>query len=1724
MRKKDRRTVRKFTKRSANRSLWHKFVQVMACFVVFCTTYALILPAITVEHTYYCGLEAHTHSAECYGPEGEQLICTLDEHSHDESCYPNREADLETAADWESTLSQVSRTGSWANDLIAVASSQIGYQESLLNYDLDASGVKKGYTRYGAWYGIPYGDWDAMYVSFCLHYAGIPQETVPRESSAERWLAALRADPKHSALLDTVPEAGDLLFYSHNGQTRVAIVTDAAPETDPGDPSRQVLYLLVMEGNYDDAVVRRRISTQDTNILASYSIAGAQNRPVAEIQSPQEDLSNLGGGDTASPAAETASVTLKFTSWSQYNAINFPQGNNYTCPVGSTITITLRAGGANYSEAQISVTGGQLVSKSYTCGTPGCNHANWCGTNPVHTIVVKATSTAVTINGSVTGADWNNNSVTISQPGSGGTEPTDPPTDPTDPPTEPTDPPTNPTEPSTEPTEPSPPTVPNYPHYPHAVHTGSVEIGRLRFYNLCEGANGGISALAGCVFEVRGENGYFATVVSGDDPEVHLPDDIPDGNYTITEVSTPAGYVRDMNYERTFQVKDGILTSTRNIGTFINHSVGTVDTGKTAEVEDYNNRIYQILLTAQSFMRTYQMDPVDVLFVVDQSNSMLFPSGLEPVAGKTVTLRLDGWDNVRNMENLNLDKNQMYYIISDPQGTSTVWCIWYNGQSWMYQDASYYAKAKHENAPGYQDPNERAIFPENRSYADQANAEPDGVRSNGGGLGFNLSGSGLGKYVDTLNGDTGTFQIYTATNEFNRLHYLEEALANMVYALADINSENRVTLTRFTKEVDEANCIGPLKLTPQNTETLINAVTHINTGGGTRQDLALKHVYEQHLNDASDGYSGDPRYTYTILITDGAPVLSGGSELTNLGGPNDAPSTTANSVYAQIKGYANLVKQKSTLMTVGLGMQSVDAGRSVLQQIASNNDFYCALDDAADLVESMQRLLFKSFRPKEYIEILGDVVDEISDSFYPIAWVGPGGGAATGRQVLVSDGARDWILLQEGDWVTLEGGYTTAGASDAAGQLLRKEDGTFYVVWNNVLLSNPYGNIASEGVAWVNQGSGSGTGRTVIATYGGKDWIQLRDGDYISQEGEYYRGTPNSWSARYYGRYNASTQTVVWGSSANGNNRQMFESGDYGWDGTVYVKAKEDFIGGNAIDTNKSAYVAVNESAAVFDTPTVNVQLLDMNQMSSEVTVYLGDLVNEPGNAPLDSLKYFFEHTVFTKLISDGGDVLNKVTADSADGLENAVFYLRYAMGSGLTDDQWATLANGGTVTVQYTYDSPSSHGPVGEFTFRLEKTGIPGASPDYGVHEATAACQSGGPPLTENCESPAETYTLHITYRAYRLGEAGRPTKNVHNDANGPGTEVGTGTTVETGLGTLVKENVHEVHVISGEIVITKRFAEGLTDTGDRTFTFILHRLEDGEATSADRTGTITIPAGQSAGTASLTFGNLKRGTYTVTEAVDEAYAVKSITVLNTTNCDSTPGIGGSAKQVTFVMGDNTAGENVIGRNAPEERYTSYIDPVNGVFGAAVFTNDEIVYSGEIPVEKIWDDGPESHSEDTVWLVLYRDDVPVLDSEGRARVLKVDASTDWKGIFTVTLADKEDLVSNYSYSVREVSAVSGEALDGWLPALLENDGETLLYYERAVEQTGQIGINARGYMVTYEPAPDNGWIVTNYRTADLPKTGGIGTHYHTFGGLLLIAAALMYICITGRKRQKGGP
>ena len=58
------RNAEKYTKVHKRKRLWHRVVTVLAGVVVFCTTYALILPAITLEKQ--CDIPEHTHTDACY--------------------------------------------------------------------------------------------------------------------------------------------------------------------------------------------------------------------------------------------------------------------------------------------------------------------------------------------------------------------------------------------------------------------------------------------------------------------------------------------------------------------------------------------------------------------------------------------------------------------------------------------------------------------------------------------------------------------------------------------------------------------------------------------------------------------------------------------------------------------------------------------------------------------------------------------------------------------------------------------------------------------------------------------------------------------------------------------------------------------------------------------------------------------------------------------------------------------------------------------------------------------------------------------------------------------------------------------------------------------------------------------------------------------------------------------------------------------------------------------------------------------------------------------------------------------------------------------------------------------------------------------------------------------------------------------------------------------------
>ena len=284
--------VSKITKKKKRSKRWQRVVTVLAAIVVFCTTYALILPAITRESNPTCGKKEHIHVDSCYASKN-VLVCTLTDdksHTHDDSCYelkPNLDiltcdkeehahheilcfvdpdADREQMADWEKTLPE-KFSGIWNQDLLLVAKSQLDYQESEANVQVDSNGNIKGYTRYGDWYGDPYGEWSSTFVAFCMNYAGIPSDFFPYESNSYRLYMELNQLGLYANREDEyTPQIGDIVFFDTTGNgnaNRVGIISSFG--ITEGEASAS---LTTIEGDtQNDKVENCTYATDDKSII-----------------------------------------------------------------------------------------------------------------------------------------------------------------------------------------------------------------------------------------------------------------------------------------------------------------------------------------------------------------------------------------------------------------------------------------------------------------------------------------------------------------------------------------------------------------------------------------------------------------------------------------------------------------------------------------------------------------------------------------------------------------------------------------------------------------------------------------------------------------------------------------------------------------------------------------------------------------------------------------------------------------------------------------------------------------------------------------------------------------------------------------------------------------------------------------------------------------------------------------------------------------------------------------------------------------------------------------------------------------------------------------------------------------------------------------------------------------------------------------------------------------
>lgn len=293
----------------------------------------------------------HHHTEACYE---KVLTCTIPEHTHTLACLADYSADVETDDDWQKY--SVGLSDNWNEALLAVAKEQLGYKESEKNFQTDEALGDiidvHHYTRYGAFYGNPYADWDVAFIAFCQHYAGIPKTEIPQRLGLE----ALRADMDamgfayltegEDAAYEAIP--GDVVTYNKNGTAddeTIGIVETVGDDSltvisgavegavaEVTVPFTDVTSTILVDQAYGDYVGEAddrdgshddEIAVQPADEVGAMAVASASEDDIFNIDSPALNLDD-----------STVQNNLGLT----FTLENKPDGKNWEkIPAGSTI-------------------------------------------------------------------------------------------------------------------------------------------------------------------------------------------------------------------------------------------------------------------------------------------------------------------------------------------------------------------------------------------------------------------------------------------------------------------------------------------------------------------------------------------------------------------------------------------------------------------------------------------------------------------------------------------------------------------------------------------------------------------------------------------------------------------------------------------------------------------------------------------------------------------------------------------------------------------------------------------------------------------------------------------------------------------------------------------------------------------------------------------------------------------------------------------------------------------------------------------------------------------------------------------------------------------------------------------------------------------------------------------------------------------------------------------
>ena len=243
------------------------------------------------------GYTVHHHTAECYG---KVLICGKEEHEHTAACLVNPNAEIDAEYDAKTPA----RTDAdWAEDMVLVAKSQLGYTESKADVDEDGN----GYTMYADQYykdkPMVYADWDCTFVAYCLYHAGVPQDIIPQYASISALRGALARmnsayygdDPQEFASI--LP--GDIVMYKNaEGRETIGVVSDAAVDEETDLTTALTVISGDVATGYEsdgettiDKVAEVEVALND--VTSFVSVNGAEGYGISDLMDEDEEAQKV---------------------------------------------------------------------------------------------------------------------------------------------------------------------------------------------------------------------------------------------------------------------------------------------------------------------------------------------------------------------------------------------------------------------------------------------------------------------------------------------------------------------------------------------------------------------------------------------------------------------------------------------------------------------------------------------------------------------------------------------------------------------------------------------------------------------------------------------------------------------------------------------------------------------------------------------------------------------------------------------------------------------------------------------------------------------------------------------------------------------------------------------------------------------------------------------------------------------------------------------------------------------------------------------------------------------------------------------------------------------------------------------------------------------------------------------------------------------------------------